>query len=75
MNDSDEEYVLVTECNFKRQAWQSKDHFVKLLEVACPNHKYPIKHKLKDCTTIKNFMTSGVSPVARSLRETWVGRV
>jgi hypothetical protein len=26
--------------------------------VACPNHAYPIKHNLKDCDMIKNFMTS-----------------
>jgi hypothetical protein len=29
------------------------------LEAACPNHMYPIKHKLKDCTMMKNFMTLG----------------
>jgi hypothetical protein len=35
------------------------EHFKKLLEAASPNHAYPIKHKLKDCTMMKNFMTSG----------------
>jgi hypothetical protein len=25
------------------------DHFKRLLEEACPNHAYPIKHNLKDC--------------------------
>jgi hypothetical protein len=27
--------------------------------VTYPNYLYPIKHKLKYCTTTKNFMTSG----------------
>jgi hypothetical protein len=25
----------------------------------CPNHAYPIKHKLRDCGMMKNFMASG----------------
>jgi hypothetical protein len=33
-----------------------KDHFEKL-EATCPHHPYPIKHKLKDCTMMKKFMT------------------
>jgi hypothetical protein len=35
------------------------DHFKKLLEETCPNHAYPIKHKLRDCGMMKNFMASG----------------
>jgi hypothetical protein len=35
------------------------DHFEKLLEEACPNHAYPVKHKLRDCGLMKNFMASG----------------
>jgi hypothetical protein len=31
----------------------------KLLEASCPNHAYPIKHKLKECTMLRYFMTSG----------------
>jgi hypothetical protein len=27
--------------------------------VTCLNHSYPIKHKLKEYTIMKNFMTSG----------------
>jgi hypothetical protein len=34
-------------------------HFERLLEEACPNHTYPVKHKLKECDIMKNFMTSG----------------
>jgi hypothetical protein len=35
------------------------DHFKRLLEEACPNHAYPIKHNLKDCDMLQSFMTSG----------------
>jgi hypothetical protein len=51
---------MVIEHDFKHQVWQPKDHFEKLLKVACPNHTYPVKHKHKDCTMMKKFMTSGV---------------
>jgi hypothetical protein len=33
------------------------DHFEKLLEATCLNHTYYIKHKLKECTMMKNYMT------------------
>jgi hypothetical protein len=35
------------------------DHFIRLLEEACPNHAYPVRHKLKDCGMMRSFMTSG----------------
>jgi hypothetical protein len=35
---SDKEYVMVDECDFKRQAQQSNDHFEKLVEESCLNH-------------------------------------
>jgi hypothetical protein len=34
------------------------DHIKKLLEVTCPNHAYPKRHKLNGCTMMKNYMTS-----------------
>jgi hypothetical protein len=39
--------------------WPPTDHFEKLLDETCPNHTYPIKHKLGDCGMMKNFMVSG----------------
>jgi hypothetical protein len=33
------------------------DHFEKLLEVTYPNHAYTIKHKLKECSMMKNYKT------------------
>jgi hypothetical protein len=40
------------------QAWPPTDHFEKLLEETCPNYAYLIKHKLRDCGMMKNFMAS-----------------
>jgi hypothetical protein len=59
VDGSNKEYVAAAEHDFKRQARQPKDYFEKLLEAAHLNHTYPVKHKLKECTIIKNFMTSG----------------
>jgi hypothetical protein len=72
--DSDEEYVTATERDLKHQAHQLKDHFEKLLKVNYLNHSYPVKHKLKDCTMMKNFMTSGALSGAGSPRETRAAR-
>jgi hypothetical protein len=38
-----------TACNDKHQARPPTDHFKSLFEEACPNHAYPVRHKLKDC--------------------------
>jgi hypothetical protein len=58
VDDSDEELVAATEHDFKRRARLPVDHFEKLLEVTCPNHTYHVKHKLKECTMMKNYMTT-----------------
>jgi hypothetical protein len=34
------------------------DYFKRLLEEACPNNAYPVRHKLKDCGMMQCFMTS-----------------
>jgi hypothetical protein len=59
--------VAATECNFKRQTRQPKDHFEKLLEAACLHHSYSVKHKLKDCTLMKKFVTLGAFSKDRKL--------
>jgi hypothetical protein len=43
------------------------EHFKRLLEAACPDHVYPVKHKLKFCIMMKSFMilaflTRGMEP-------------
>jgi hypothetical protein len=35
------------------------DHFKKPLQETCPNHTYPIKHKLREHSMMKSVMTSG----------------
>jgi hypothetical protein len=64
---SDEEHVTTAERDLKPQAWQSTDHFEKLLEATYPNHAYPIKHKLKECSMMKNYMTTGALAVGKKL--------
>jgi hypothetical protein len=59
VSDSDEELIAADKRDFKHQAWLSVDHLKKLLQATCHNHTYPIKHKLKECTMIKNYMTTG----------------
>jgi hypothetical protein len=34
------------------------DHFERLLKEVYPNHACPVKHKLKNCNMMKNFMVS-----------------
>jgi hypothetical protein len=59
VDDSDKECVVATGRSVKHQAWPPIDHFERLLEKACSNHAYLIKHRLKDCGMTKSFMTSG----------------
>jgi hypothetical protein len=56
---SDLRHTPTTACNNKRQARLPTDHFRRLLVEACPNHAYPIRHKLKDCGMMRSLMTSG----------------
>jgi hypothetical protein len=46
-NNSDEEHIVVT------------NHFKKVLDVTLPHHAYPVRHKLKECSMMKNCMTTG----------------
>jgi hypothetical protein len=43
----------------KRQSSLPTDHIKKLFEEACVNHAYLIRHKLKDYSMMRSFMTSG----------------
>jgi hypothetical protein len=52
-------HIMVSASTGKRQVLPLTDHFEKLLEMTCPNHTYLVKHKLKDCGMMKNFMASG----------------
>ena len=35
------------------------NHFEKMLEGPCPNHAFPVKHPLKDCSLIWKFLSGG----------------
>jgi hypothetical protein len=74
IESSDEEFMASAEHDFKRCTWPPKDHFEKVLEAACPHHPYPVKHKLRDCTMMKRFMSSGTPAAAAELARNLGGR-
>jgi hypothetical protein len=39
-----------------------KDHFKRILDAPCPHHEVPVKHSLKDCLLIKNYVNSTLKP-------------
>jgi hypothetical protein len=58
VDGSNMESIATVARSGKCLAWPLTYHFERLLEGGCPNHAYSIKHKLKDCGMMKNFMTS-----------------
>jgi hypothetical protein len=40
----------------------SKDHFERLLDVPCPHHEVPVKHSLRDCRLMKNYVNGTLMP-------------
>jgi hypothetical protein len=62
IENSDKEFIVVAEHDLKRCTRPPKDHFEKILEATYPPHPYPVKHKLKDCTMMKRFMSSVGTP-------------
>jgi hypothetical protein len=51
--------VMAVAGSGNHQAWPPMDHFKKLLEETCLSHAYPVKHNLRDCGMMKNYMASG----------------
>jgi hypothetical protein len=49
---------LTTTCSDKRPMRPPTDHFKRLCDEACPNHAYPVRHKLKDYGMMRSIMTS-----------------
>jgi hypothetical protein len=41
----------------KRPTKPPMNDFKRLIEEPCPNHTYPVRHKLKDCCMLRSFMT------------------
>jgi hypothetical protein len=36
----------------------TRDHLEKLLDAPCPHHEVPVKHTLRDCRLMKNYVKS-----------------
>jgi hypothetical protein len=47
--------ILTVAHSDNRPARPPTDHFKRLLEKACPNHLYPVRHKLKYCGMMEKF--------------------
>jgi hypothetical protein len=58
IENSDEEFMAAAEREFKRCTRPPKDHFEKILEATYPHHPYPVKHKHRNCTMMRRFMSS-----------------
>jgi hypothetical protein len=43
----------------RKQDESLQDDFEKILEATYPNHAYPVRHMLKECTMMKNYVTTG----------------
>jgi hypothetical protein len=61
--------ISTTVCSGNRPTWPPTDHFKRLLEEAYPNHTYPVRHKLKDCSMMRSFMTLGSLSCGAELNE------
>jgi hypothetical protein len=40
----------------------TRDHFEKLLDAPCPHHEVPVKHTLRECRLMKNYVKSTLKP-------------
>jgi hypothetical protein len=46
-----------------------KDHLKRLLEVPCTHHEVPVKHVLKDCRMMKNYVNDTLKPKVADLQK------
>jgi hypothetical protein len=40
----------------------TRDHIEKLLDAPCPHHEVPVKHTLRECRLMKNYVKSTLKP-------------
>jgi hypothetical protein len=40
----------------------SKDHFKRSLDAMCPHHEVPVKHTLRECRFMKNYVNDTLKP-------------
>lgn len=50
------------------------DHFEKLLEAPCPNHRYPVRHAYKDYGLQRKFLSKGTPPEMGQTPAEWQER-
>jgi hypothetical protein len=64
----DDNLVATIECKASQpkgnrtKAAPPKDHFERLLEAPCTHHEVPVKHALKDCRLMKNYVNNTLKP-------------
>jgi hypothetical protein len=64
----DDNFVTAVECKASRPKGNpgkpalSRDHLEKLLDVSCPHHEVPVKHKLRECRLMKNYVKGTLKP-------------
>jgi hypothetical protein len=64
----DDNFVAVVERKVSRPKGNqgnpapTKDHFEKLLDAPCPHHEVPVKHTLRGCRLMKNYVKSTLKP-------------
>jgi hypothetical protein len=64
----DDNFVAAVECKASRPKGNqakpapSKDHFEKLLDAPCPHHEVAVKHTLRQCRLMKNYVRGTLKP-------------
>jgi hypothetical protein len=64
----DENFVATVERKMSRPKGNSgkpaptMDHFEKLLDAPCPHHEASVKHTLRECRLMKNYVKSTLKP-------------
>jgi hypothetical protein len=64
----DDNFVAAVECKASRPKGNqgkpapTRDHFEKLLDAPCPHHEVPVKHTLRECRLMKNYVKGTLNP-------------
>jgi hypothetical protein len=64
----DENFVVAVERKMSRPKGNpikpapSKDHFERLLDASCPHHEVHVKHTLRECRLMKNYVNGTLKP-------------
>jgi hypothetical protein len=64
----DDNFVAAVECKTSRpkgnqaKPTPSSDHFKRLLDASCPHHEVLVKHTLRECRLMKNYVKGTLKP-------------